>query len=321
MLGGMQAASRRLVVVIPAHNEAANLERLVPRVLAATAGLAGWRAELLVVDDGSTDDTPARLEALRAQGLPLGYLRFTRNFGHQAALEAGLQAADADAVITMDADLQHPPEDIPRMMAAHQAGADVVQMVRDRPAAGHKGLCSRAFYRVFAGLTRTEIVPDAADFRLLSRRVIKVLCGIPEREKFWRGLIPLLGFPQVCLPFVEGARAAGVPSYGWRASWRLARKAFFDFGTVPLRLVFWLGLALAAVSFVFGIGHIVVKLLAWRQVQPGFTDLITAIFFLCGCILAALGVVGRYLLMILDQLRGRPAFVIQARAAPPPSAP
>jgi glycosyltransferase involved in cell wall biosynthesis len=314
--------ARQLAIVIPVHNEAPNVEPLVERLRRTAASLPGWEVRVLFVDDGSTDDTVSRIEAMRRRGVPLGCLRFSRNFGHQPAIEAGLRAAgDADAAITMDGDLQHPPEEIPGMLRLFEEGADVVHMVRRHPAPGGKGFLSRQFYAWFARLSRTEIVPDAADFRLISRRVLDVLNRIPEREKFLRALIPSLGFRQATAPFDEAQRHGGAPSYTFRASWRLARRAIFDYSALPLLAVFWLGSTLAIASFLFGIGHIVVKLVAWQRVAPGFTDLITAVLFLSGCILAALGIVGRYLVTILEQLRGRPSFVVMDRLDPQPLPP
>ena len=301
---------RCLCIIIPVHNEVDNLVTLVQGLQTAAGQLRGWDLEILFVDDGSSDASVKKMEEIRASGTPVGYIRLSKHFGHQAALCAGLEHAHGDAAITMDADLQHPPDQIPRMIEAHERGAEVVQMVRsDTPGAG-KGLFSKWFYRTFNYLADTPIVPNAADFRLLSRRVLDVFLRIPEREKFLRGLIPSLGFAQSFLEFDQATRLHGVPTYTFRSSLRLARKALFDYSTVPLQFVFWLGMTISMLSFIFGIWHIVWKLLNWNLVVPGFTDLITAIFFLGGCILASLGVLGRYLMMILEQVRGRPPFVI-----------
>jgi len=301
---------RELCVVVPVHNEQENVKPLAEQLLAAGAALNDWCLRVLFVDDGSSDATYAQLRALHSQGQGVGCIRLSRQSGHQAALEAGLQVAEGDAIITMDGDLQHPPAEIPRMVQAFEDGADVVQMVRRESAEGGKGFFSRLYYRVFNASCGGTIVPNAADFRLLSRRVADVLVAIPERRKFFRGLVPSLGFKQVCLEFDEAERAAGGASYSWRSSLRLARRSLLDFSALPLRLVFWGGLGLALLSFLFGIGHAVYKLVAWHQVAPGFTDLIVAQFFLSGCVLAALGVLGRYLQDVLDHLRGRPVFVI-----------
>jgi polyisoprenyl-phosphate glycosyltransferase len=312
--GNDEARRRRVDIVVPIHNEAENVEKLVQRIHAATGGLKDWDVHVLFVDDGSVDDSIARLNEIRKNGLPVGYMSFVTNFGHQAALLAGLEQAKGDAVISMDGDLQHPPEDIPRILEAFTAGADVVQMVREQRAAGGKGLFSRAFYKVFSAAARTEIIADASDFRLVSRRVLDVILGIPERAKFLRALIPSLGFPTTVLIYKEAPRAGGKPSFSTGKSLRLAGKVLFDFSTVPLKFVFWFGTCLAVISFCFGLGHVIYKIIAWQNVVPGFTDLIASILFLSGCILALLGIVSRYLVLILDQLRGRPAFVVKERA-------
>ncbi len=312
---------KRLCIIVPVHNEADNLAVLVRGVQTAASQLKHWDTEILFVDDGSSDASVQKMQEIRASGTPIGYLRLSKNFGHQAALCAGLEYASGDAVIMMDCDLQHPPSEIPRMVEAHERGADVVQMVRADPSAVTRGLFSTWAYRTFNQLSDTRIVPNAADFRLLSRRVIGVLVSIPEREKFLRGLIPSLGFHQTTLEFDQAERLHGTPTYSYGMLLRMARKALFDYSTLPLRFVFWLGMAMSILSFGFGTGHLVWKLLHWNLVVPGFTDLITSMFFLSGCILASLGIVGRYLLMILEQVRGRPPFVIMEQAQSLPLSP
>jgi len=297
-------------VVVPVHNEAENLPILVNRLQTVASKLDRWDLEVLLVDDGSKDRSVAVMRELRAQGINIGFARLSRNYGHQAALCAGMEMAPGDAIITMDSDLQHPPEEIPRMLEEHEHGADVVQMVRNDPSGGSKGLFSRAFYNTFNRISDTQLVPNAADFRLLSRRVLDTLLRIPEREKFLRGLIPSLGYKQVSLEYEEADRLHGRPTYTFRSSLKLARKALFDYSTVPLQLVFWVGMIISGLSFLFGVAHMVWKLVAWTRVEPGFTDIITAIFFLSGCVLASVGILGRYMIMILDQVRGRPSFVV-----------
>lgn len=312
-----RAGTRDATIVVPVHNEAANIRAFVHAVQDAATNAQGWSISILFVDDGSTDATFSEISECRAScSIPVGCLQFSKNFGHQAALEAGLFHAGGDAVISMDGDLQHPPAEIPRMFAAFAHGVDVVQMIRDRPADGKKGFLSRWFYAIFARWAQSDIVPDASDFRLVSRRVIDVLQKIPEREKFMRGLLPTLGFKQENLYYREGERNAGTPSYTLIRSLKLARKALFDFSTIPLRLVFILGVILAVVSFVAGVGHIMKKLIASKSVEPGFTDIIVTILFLSGCILVSIGVIGRYMMLILDQVRGRPPYVINALVPP-----
>jgi glycosyltransferase involved in cell wall biosynthesis len=308
---------RHVCIVVPVHDEAENITEFVNAVQQATVDLSDWTLSLLFVDDGSTDATFAMIEKVRRQSsIPVGCVQFSRNFGHQAALEAGLLHAMGDAVLTMDGDLQHPPSEIPRMLAALEPGIDIVQMIRDRSVGGRKGLFSRLFYAVFSRWAHSDIIPDASDFRLLTRRVVDVLERIPERDKFLRGLLPTLGFKQNNLFYHECGRHAGTSSYTFFRSLKLGRKALFDFSTIPLRLVFVLGLALAAVSFVAGVGHILKKLISSESVEPGFTDIIVTILFLSGCILVSIGIIGRYMMLILDQVRGRPPYVITAQLPP-----
>jgi glycosyltransferase involved in cell wall biosynthesis len=312
MINEPAGAKRLLTVVVPVHNEAPNLPTLVGRLQAVAATLDGWDMEVLLVDDGSRDESVAVMRKLRAEGSGIGFIKLSRNYGHQAALCAGMELAPGDAVVTMDCDLQHPPEEIPRMLEEHEQGADIVQMVRKDAAAvgGPKGLFSRGFYAAFNRLSDTQIVPNAADFRLLSRRALDAFLRIPEREKFLRALIPSLGFNQASLEFDQAERLHGKPAYTFRKSLKLARKALFDYSTVPLSLVFWSGMIISVLSFCFGMGHFAWKLWAWDRVEPGFTDLITAIFFLSGCVLASVGILGRYMIMILEQVRGRPSFIV-----------
>lgn len=316
------SARRRVTVVAPVHNEQENVPLLVDRLrdVARSEPLASkWDVSLLLVDDGSRDGSVAAIERLRESGLGVGCVRLSRNFGHQAALQAGiLNAQNADAVVSMDSDLQHPPEELPRMLAAFEAGADVVQMVRSQKTGGSKGVLSRGFYRVFQLASGTSIVADASDFRLLSQRFVKALNAIPEREKFLRGMVPMLGFKQVQLQFDEARRLHGQPTYSFRKSFRLGMKALFDFSTVPLQLIFWIGLLLAIASFIAGIVSILIKLTKWHEITPGYTDIICAILFLSGTLLFSVGVLGRYLMMILEQVRGRPAFVVMEMMEPRP---
>ena len=314
-----RSQSRRTVTVVaPVHNEELNVPLLVGRIEAVAAGLRDWNLQLVLVDDGSRDGSAAAIEQLRRQGHSIGLVRLSRNFGHQAALQAGLLFAAGEAIISMDSDLQHPPEEIPRMLTAFAEGADVVQMVRAQRNVGTKGLFSGGFYKVFQLLSGTKIVADASDFRLLSRRFVDSLNAIPEREKFLRGMVPLLGFKQVQLQFDEAQRLHGRPSYSFRRSFRLGMKALFDFSTFPLQLIFWLGLTLSFSSFVAAIISILVKLIHKDKITPGYTDIIVAILFLSGTLLFSVGVLGRYLMMIVEQVRGRPAFIIMETLPPAP---
>ena len=189
--------NRRLCVVVPVHNEADNLAELVKRLQAVAAQLRRWEMEVLFVDDGSTDASVEMIREIRASGIPVGYIRLSKNFGHQAALCAGMEHAFGDAVITMDSDLQHPPEEIPRMIDAHERAPTWCRWfapIAPTPARA-KAFFRHFFYRTFNRLSDTRIVPNAADFRLISRPVLDVLLRIPEREKFLARLDSFAGFP------------------------------------------------------------------------------------------------------------------------------
>lgn len=308
--------SKLVSIVIPARNEAPNIVILLTRIKAVFDVLPEWTLEVLWIDDGSTDHTKQLIQGLQAEYSWLILIALSKNYGHQAALEAGLMHAKGEVIISIDGDCQHPPEMIPQMLQAYIQGAEVVQMIRNNPVKGMKGFFSRAFYKAFSMLTNTYIVEGGADFRLMSYRIIEIIKLIPEREKFLRALLPSLGFKQVQLAYKEGDRHAGTPSYTFKRSFKLARKALFDFSTLPLRVVFYAGLALAVLSFIGGCIHIMVKLLDGGSVTPGFTDIIVSILFLSGCILGSVGIIGRYIQLILDQLRGRPNFIIEEIVKP-----
>ena len=208
---------KELAVIVPVHNECANIKPLVEAVVDVAKALPEWSTRIWFVDDGSTDDTVARIRECGAVDDRVGLIRLTRNFGHQAALQAGLMETDADAFVTMDGDLQHPPAAIPQMVAALKDGVDVVQMARETSSGGAKGAGSFLFYRMLRSISDVPIVPDGSDFRLITRHVRDALRMIPEREKFLRGLIPQLGFRQKTLTYRERPRAAGTASYTFAA--------------------------------------------------------------------------------------------------------
>ncbi len=312
--------NKKISFLVPVHNEEKNIHILHDEIKEACGALNGWEFSILFVDDGSTDQTVSVIKSLMEQGESVGYLILSKNFGHQAAIEAGISVIEGDAVIMMDADLQHPPSYIPSMIRVFEEGADVVQMVRNKRSFFLKGIFSSFFYWFFSLLSNTKVVRNGPNFRLISNRVIQVLRQIPEKKILLRALLPTLGFKHVVLPYDESERFAGEASYTLRKSFRFAIDTFFDFSTAPLQLVFWLGLFMALVSFIAGIGHVIVKLHLGDQIVPGFTDIITAIFFLSGCILGAIGIIGKYLMLILDQLRGRPTFVVLDKKIPSISA-
>jgi glycosyltransferase involved in cell wall biosynthesis len=212
-------------IVVPCYNEAANIPELVGRIEAALRNVQNLEYEILIVDDGSSDSTPSVVTNARLSNPKVGFIRLLRNFGHQAALSAGLEYARGDAVVVMDADLQHPPELLPEMIKQWRLGFDVVQTVRTVQPGALKSFSSRTFYRLLNYVSEIRIRDGAADFRLMSRRAVDGLLALPERTRFLRGLITWLGFPAITIAFEAPPRRSGQSSYSFRKMANLATDA------------------------------------------------------------------------------------------------
>ena len=300
----------RLSIVLPCHNEEKNVLPVYQRLAQACAGMA---REIIFVDDGSTDGTAAEVEALHRGDASVRLLRFVRNAGHQNALRAGYRAARGEWIVTLDADLQHPAEHIPAMLAKAAEGFEVVQMVRSGGQGGIKEMWSRAFYRFFNSLSDVPIIAQASDFRLVSRRVCDVLNALPERNLIVRAMLPYLGFRTASLPFAVADRLHGRPAYSFQSSLRMGTQAVFNFSAFPLKVAMRLGAVISALAFAYGLYNVAAKFLSDRNV-PGYTDLIASTLFLGGLILIYLGILGRYVLVILDHLKNRPEYLAQETA-------
>jgi polyisoprenyl-phosphate glycosyltransferase len=306
------AGKPRVSIVIPAFNEAPCLEKLHDE-LVSVCDMLPFQFEFLFVNDGSTDDTDAELARLRTRDDRVRYLALSRNFGHQGALSAGMAFAGGDAVIMMDADLQHPPSMIPQLLECWEDGYEVVNTVRLDTADGsrYKKLWSRAFYWLFKVLTGVAIEPGSADFRLMSREPVDALNSLPERHRFIRGLVPWLGFRQTSVTFHAPARWAGCPKYTFRRSVRLALEGVTAFSLFPLRLVAMFGLFVMAASFAYGLFTLCWQLFGGHTVR-GWTSLMICVHFFGGCQLATIGILSEYLGRTLDQVKGRPIFIVRS---------
>jgi dolichol-phosphate mannosyltransferase len=299
-------------IVIPAHNEAPCLEKLHDELRAACDGLP-YDVDFLFVDDGSTDESQELLARLRRQDARVRYLVMSRNFGHQAALSAGLAYATGDAVITMDADLQHPPRVIPELLAHWQQGFDIVNTIRldTRATSAAKSYLSRAFYWVFCKVTGAALVPGSADFRLMSRPTVDAFNALPERQRFIRGLVPWLGFRQSGITFHAPARWAGSPKYTFRKSLRLALEGITAFCFYPLRCVGIAGFAVMSCAAGFGLFGLARQFLGGQPVAPA-TWIAVGLHFYGGSQLATLGIISEYLGRTLDQVKARPVYIIRS---------
>jgi dolichol-phosphate mannosyltransferase len=271
--------------------------------------------EVLYVDDGSRDRTLAVIKELAEQDHRVRYLSLSRNFGHQAALSAGLEHARGDIVITMDSDLQHPPAVIPSLLEKWRAGHDVVLTIRDEdPRLSHfKRWTSRWFYRVIEVLSDTPMRSGASDFRLLSRRAVDHLVQLRETHRFLRGLVQWLGFPSAEVHFRPDMRLAGASKFTARSMANFALDAILSFSRVPLRLAFILGF----MAVLLGLGHslyLFSQLAFSRSVDLSWSLLYVSMHLLGGGILCTLGIVGEYVGRIYEQIKARPLYVLKEKS-------
>jgi polyisoprenyl-phosphate glycosyltransferase len=300
-------SSKLISIVIPAHNEQENI--LVVHS-AIRAHLGEYPAEIVLVDDGSRDNTAEKIRCLQAVDPLVRLLRLSRNFGHQAALLAGIQAAKGAAVITMDCDLQHPPELLPQMLEAWESGMLVVQMVRrdTQGATWVKKKTSAVFYRLLQLLSETPVVPGAADFQLLDRKVVQALLRFKDRQPFLRGLVSWLGFPTHRIEYVARNRHSGNSSYSVHRMLRLSIDAVTGLSVRPLRLAFFIGTWTALMALAYA-GYAFVNY--YRGiVVPGWTSIVMTMLFLGAVQLLSLGILGEYIARIYYQTRQVPSFIV-----------
>lgn len=299
-----------LSVVVPAYNEEGNIGVLVERLSRVLVGLQG-ETEIIIVDDGSTDRTWAGIcAAAHDNPLVRGY-RLSRNFGHQNALLAGLHQSRGSAVVSMDADLQHPPEAIPELLAKWEDGFEIVNTRRDDESEVHspfKRLSSKYFYRIFSVLSEVDIAEGTSDFRLIDRRALNALLDIRDSDLFLRGAVQWLGFRTATVPFSLGERHAGVSKYSLKRMLRFAISAIVSYSSKPLRLGIWFGLFTAVMAFC-ELVYILVQYLLGRTV-PGWASILGVTSLLFGVLFVLLGIIGIYLADIHKTLRSRPQFII-----------
>jgi polyisoprenyl-phosphate glycosyltransferase len=300
-----------LSIVIPLFNEEEVLPALHAQLQEQLRTL-GVTYELLLVNDGSRDNSELILRQLRQSDSHLVAIHFSRNFGHQAAVTAGLARARGKAVVVMDADLQDPPAVLSALVARWRDGFHIVYAKRKRRRAESlvkRGLAF-AYYRLLRILTDVEIPVDVGDFCLMDRRVVDALNSLPERNRYLRGLRAWLGFRQTAIEFDRPPRAAGAPKYTVRKSFALAVNGVVGFSKVPLRFASYLGLVIAAFSFALGAWFVILNLRGVDLVR-GWTSTIVAVTFLGGVQLIAVGILGEYLSRVYDEVRQRPMYVIR----------
>lgn len=316
---------RSVSLVIPLYNEEAVLPALYERLVAVLAALDGDEAlgcrvrEIVFVNDGSRDGTLDRLRLLAEADPRVVALHLSRNFGHQAAITAGLDAARGDAIILMDGDLQDPPEVIPELLRSWREGNDVVvARRRSRQERGLRGAAFRLFHRLFGLVSDFPIEADAGIFGLLDRRAANELIRLQERNRFLPGLRSWVGFRQATVWYDRAARAAGEPQQSFGRLLRYAFDAVFSFSYKPLRLSWLFGFVVSTFAFIYGTILVIMRLLS-INVVVGFTTPTVAILFLSGIQLITIGILGEYLGRIYDEIKRRPHYIvaerIEARAA------
>ncbi len=301
-------------IVIPVYNEAAGIEPLFTRLRAVAnrvtqAGRSD--VEVIFVDDGSRDDSPEALDRLNALDARFKTLHFSRNFGHQVAISAGMEWATGDTVTVMDADLQDPPELILEFLAKWREGFEVVYAVRRRREGEtpFKLWTAKMFYRLIRKLTHFDIPVDTGDFRLMDRKAVDALLKLPERNRFVRGLVAWVGYRQTGVFYDRASRKFGETHYPFRKMLRFALDGVTAFSNVPLQLAMYVGTFTAAASFIGILWTLYARFFAHATI-PGWTSIMIVVLFLGGVQLLALGIMGEYLGRVFDEVRGRPLYFV-----------
>lgn len=303
-----------LSLVVPFYNEGEALQSFFARVVPILESIPATHFEIVCINDGSTDDTLAKLVDVSRRDGRIRVIDLTRNFGKEAALTAGIDEAMGDAVIPIDADLQDPPELIPTLVQRWRLGAEVVLAQRASRASDSflKRLTAAAYYRVHNCLSDLKIPENVGDFRLMDRNVVNALRQLPERHRFMKGLFAWVGFDTVIVQYERAPRAAGKSKFsGWRL-WNLALEGITSFSSVPLRSWTYLGSFIALLSFCYGI-YIVVRTVMLGVDVPGYASLLSLMLFFGGLQLIGLGVVGEYIGRIYDESKARPIYLVKRR--------
>jgi dolichol-phosphate mannosyltransferase len=310
----MSPKKMRVAIVLPIFNEAGVVEQMHARIRAVVDTLP-HEIHFYYVDDGSTDGTPDALAKLAQRDRRVTVLPLSRNFGHQAALTAGLEHADGDVIITMDGDGQHPPEMIPQMLDLIQQGYAIVQTQRVDEAgpASFKKWTSGVFYRLINAISGTQILAGAADYRALSRAAVEALKSMPEYHRFLRGMVAWIGFPTVILPYQPAERISGASKYSFGKMLRLAMDAIFSFSLVPL----YIGLSLGAFLFCLAAAEMIYVLSFWvtgrtSGLAPGWSSLMFIILIVGGMLMVVLGFIGIYVGYIFQEVKRRPIYLVKS---------
>jgi dolichol-phosphate mannosyltransferase len=296
-------------IVLPVYNEAVVIRTLVDE-LTRVIDDCGTTAEFVFVDDGSTDASPQILDSLAERRHEVRVVHFSRNFGHQAAVQAGLAHANGDAIVLMDSDLQDAPEAIGRFLAKWQEGYDVVYAIRVNRKENRLKRCLFAgFHRLLAGVATTSIPADAGNFGLIDARVVKEVVALAERDRYLPGLRSWVGFRQIGVPVERNARYDGQPRVSFGGLWRLAKTAIFSFSTLPLSIFYTIGYAALGVFLALAVACLYVRIFTDLAI-PGWTSHILSASFFGALNALGISMLGEYVVRIYDQVRGRPLYIV-----------
>lgn len=298
-------------IVVPTYNEEKNINRLLCSLLNIVHELE-ISFEIIIVDDGSRDKTCEEVIAFRQSHAPVKLVRLSRNFGKEAALNAGIFHASGKAVIQLDADMQHPPEIIREFIKHWREGFEIVYGQRKSRADETyvTRLLKRSFYTVFAALSDVKLMEGLGDFLLMDRKVVDAMLSLPERERFTKGLYAWVGFSRKAVPFEVNQRENGVSGWSFLKLFSFGISAITSFGTIPLRIWSYIGLMLAIPSFGYG-AWIIIKTILLGIDVPGYASLMVAVCFFSGVQLFGLGIMGEYLGRVLTEVKQRPLYLVQ----------
>lgn len=299
-----------LSVVIPMFNEEKNVNLLLDNVTGVMEAIEP-NYEIIVINDGSSDGTSTAVAAYHNRSAKIKLICFSRNFGKEAALNAGLAHATGDAVIQLDADLQHPPEIIQKFYAKWKNGSEIVygkRQSRDNEAYTRRFL-TKSFYKIFSAISDVKLMEGLGDFLLMDRKVVDALLALPERERFTKGLYAWVGFCRAAVPFEVAPRQNGQSTWNIFKLFMFAMNAITSFGTIPLKIWTYIGLFLVIPSFTYG-GYTIIKTVVFGIDVPGYASLMVAVCFFSGIQLLGLGIIGEYIGRVLTEVKQRPLYLI-----------
>lgn len=301
---------KKINIIIPIFNEEDNIKIIYNKICEIKLD---YEVEIIFIDDGSNDNSLKNIKQLNLKDKRIKFISFSRNFGHQIALSAGLDFANGDAVIMLDGDLQHPIENIPIMLEKFEMNYEVIQMVKKNQ--GKRNLIIKMytymFYTLFRIFSDVNLSNNVSDFRLISKKVNDELKKINEKERFLRGLVQWVGFNYTEVEYLPQKRFSGVSKYGFFKLLKLASFGIFSFTTIPLKLSLYTGFTMSFFSFLFGIYSILKKILHPEAMPIGYTDLIVFITFIGGIQLIFMGIIGLYITKIFEEVRNRPLYIVK----------